>query len=372
MTKNSESIDSAIRLRYDRGSRFVFTSCETSLLLYPYPLILMASKTFSCFCVGFLASLFLGAQAFSQSPKVEFKQSDDENGRIIRCVVDEKPLFTYRDSPANFEDLKANEYKTYISELYTPDGRNILRDSPADHVHHHALMFAIAADGVNFWEEYGKDKAGVQFAPTFSGNTPQRPQNAPPVLWKRVQWFAPGQKLILNERRIIRPILDKELGATLITWRTGLSVPQDKESVQLSGSHYYGLGMRFDQTMDKNGTFFCDAGSKIAEDNVRGDEKKTPCKWMAYTAELHGKPVTVAVFDSPDNPRPMSAFTMGEADQSFAYISATVDLEKEPITLEKDKPISFEYGVATWEGKQSVDAVQKAYERWLATRRPRR
>ena len=332
----------------------------------------MASKTFSYFCVGFLVSLFLGTQAFSQSPKVEFKQSDDENGRVIRCVVDEKPLFTYRDSPANFEDLKENEYKTYISELYTPDGRNILRDSPADHVHHHALMFAIAADGVNFWEEYGKDKSGVQFAPAFNRTAPQPPQNAPPVLWKRVQWFAPGQKLVLNERRIIRPILDKELGATLITWRTGLSVPQEKESVELSGSHYYGLGMRFDETMDKNGTFFCDAGSKIVEDNVRGDEKKTTCKWMAYTAELHGKPVTVAVFDSPDNPQPMGAFTMGQAGQSFAYISATVDLEKEPITLEKDKPISFEYGVATWEGKQSVDAVQKVYERWLASRRSRR
>jgi len=102
---------------------------------------------------------------------------------------------------------------------------------------------------------------------------------------------------------------------------------------------------------------------------VRGDEKKTLCKWMAYTADLHGKPVTVAVFDAPKNPRPMSAFTMGEAGQSFAYISATVDLDKEPIMLEKDASLSFEYGVAVWEGKQSTEDVEKVYRFWLENRK---
>ena len=29
----------------------------------------------------------------------------------------------------------------------------VLRDSPPDHKHHHALMFAVAVDGANFWEE---------------------------------------------------------------------------------------------------------------------------------------------------------------------------------------------------------------------------
>ena len=32
-------------------------------------------------------------------------------------------------------------------------GENLLRDAPHDHLHHHALMYGIRVNGVNFWEE---------------------------------------------------------------------------------------------------------------------------------------------------------------------------------------------------------------------------
>ena len=44
-------------------------------------------------------------------------------------------------------------FKPYIKTLCTPKGVNVLLDSPEDHIHHHGLMFAVNADGVNFWEE---------------------------------------------------------------------------------------------------------------------------------------------------------------------------------------------------------------------------
>jgi hypothetical protein len=47
----------------------------------------------------------------------------------------------------------ANPAKPYVRRLYTPGGVNVLRDEVPDHKHHHGLMFAIAAEGVNFWEE---------------------------------------------------------------------------------------------------------------------------------------------------------------------------------------------------------------------------
>jgi len=43
--------------------------------------------------------------------------------------------------------------KPYLMEWYTPGGANGLRDAPADHLHHHGLMFAITVEDVNFWEE---------------------------------------------------------------------------------------------------------------------------------------------------------------------------------------------------------------------------
>ena len=317
--------------------------------------------------VGVLACLVFVSSVCSQEAKLALETKGNE----IHCVVNGKPLFVYRTSPASYEELGEKEYKTYLSELYTLEGRNILRDSPWDHVHHHSLMFAIAADDINFWEEFGKDKAGVQFGRFLSyhgtsetsSDKNQRTTNA--TLSQKVDWYKPDKTIVLQEDRTIHFLGESDLDATLLTWTSKFSTGPDRESVKLSGAHYYGLGMRFDETMDKNGKFFCDPDSTIAGDNVRGDEKKTPCKWMAYTAELHGKPVTVAVFDAPNNPRPMSAFTMGESGQVFAYISATVDLEKEAITLEKDKPLTFKYGVAVWEGKKSTEEVQKVYRLWL-------
>ena len=42
----------------------------------------------------------------------------------------------------------ASPRKPYVKQLFTPGGIQILRDSPFDHKHHHALMFAVAVDGV--------------------------------------------------------------------------------------------------------------------------------------------------------------------------------------------------------------------------------
>ena len=54
---------------------------------------------------------------------------------------------------------KASPMKPYIRELFTPGGVQILRDSPADHKHHHGLMFALGVDGVDFWEEAARPEA---------------------------------------------------------------------------------------------------------------------------------------------------------------------------------------------------------------------
>ncbi|MCL2304283.1 MAG: PmoA family protein [Planctomycetaceae bacterium] len=330
----------------------------------------MFKKLFFLFVGVFVSFVFL-SQVLSQEPKLNLETQGNE----IRCTVDGKPLFVYRTSSDSYENLAENEYKTYLSELYTPEGRNILRDSPLDHVHHHALMFAITADDVNFWEERGKDKSGVQWErssfASFSSRESRndngsRQWSCQAGFSRFVDWYKPNKENVLLESRDIRATLASDLDATLLDWTSVLFMAPDRESVKLSGTHYHGLGMRFDETMDKNGKFFCDPDSTIASDNVRGDEKKTPCKWIAYTAELHGKPVTVAVFDAPNNPRPMSAFTMGESGQVFAYISATVDLEKEPIVMEDGTtPLVFRYGVAVWEGKRSTEEVEKVYRFWL-------
>jgi hypothetical protein len=250
-------------------------------------------------------------------------------------------------------------FKPYVQRLFSPAGINILRDAPIDHKHHHALMFAVAVDGVNFWEE--QRAPGRQEHQAFTDVTVDRHGDIP---WARVTerlaWLNPnGTELLLNERRTIRLCRLNDPKLTLMTWESRFEVPQGKKSVTLTGSHYFGLGMRFLESMDKIGRFLNahDQPGQV----VRGDERLVQSAWCAYSAEADGKPVTVAMFDHPDNPRPVTWFTM---TNPFAYLSATLNLHKQPLTVLSDKSLRLRYGVALWDGRMSSELIDRFCHRW--------
>ncbi len=272
---------------------------------------------------------------------------------LVTCG--DRTLMDYRLTP--------NPAKPYVRQLYTPSGVNVLRDQVPDHKHHHGLMFAIAADGVNFWEE-------------TPGTGREEPQGASPVsttaangtarasLGQDLAWIGPkSPSPILLEHRTVVVGRSKEGSVTLPTWRSTLSAPPGRESVKLTGNCYYGLGMRFPVAMNKGGRFFYSADKK-ERTIVHGDQGVTPARWSAYTASSEGKPVTVAIFESPANLRfPSPIFTMLTP---FAYQSATLNLWKEPLVLKQGHPLDLRYGVAAWDGQIDPAAVEALYQQWVA------
>lgn len=252
--------------------------------------------------------------------------------------------------------LTSDQPKPYVDVLRTPKGRNILRDSPSDHIHHHALMFAIKVDNLNFWEESQEKQLEIQ-EPLMDTYCVEKKTPTSQVEKINIHWKHEND-VLLKETRTVEATMTPEV--TSLIWTSELRLPDGKTQAVLGGNHYHGLGMRFDQSMDKNGKFFF-SETKNSE-LIRGDEHLTPCRWAAYTASLQGSPVTVAVFDSPKNPKPMLAFTMGETGKSFAYLSATANLYREPLILEKNKKIVFRYGIAVWEGTKTSDDVQSYYD----------
>ena len=259
--------------------------------------------------------------------------------------------FEYR---SNWNHLPPT-FKPYVIKLTTPSGVNVLRDAPLDHAHHHGLMFAIKVDGVIFWEEFNPRDYGRQettsLAQTAAGADGRREQKLESTLtWAN----GVGQPLALEKRTITAIQID---GATVLDWTSVLSLPPGKEKAVLGGNEYHGLGMRFVESMDR-GKFFTpvDAGEK---ETLHGTYHLTPCRWMAYTSKVGDKPVTLALYDTKDNPRPMLAFTMGGDGKEFAYLSATTNLYREPITLTPEKPITFRYKIALWDGEKTQDDVEK-------------
>jgi len=252
-------------------------------------------------------------------------------------------------------------FKPYVQELYTPKGFNVLLDAPHDHLHHHALMFAIAAEDVNFWEE--TDTSGKQTHRGFTGASVDQSDGAARAMFSEaVDWVRPSDGLtLLNETRTIAAYGAPDLPATVITWVTALSAAPGLPSVTLSGSHYFGLGFRFTPSMDAIGTFRNAAGDLGKVE--RGEERLGRATWSCYSAEVDGKPVTVAMFDDPANARhPATWFTM---PVGFAYMSATLDLKTEPLAIDAGETLTLRYGVAVWDAQPTDDEIEAMYQRWL-------
>ena len=175
-------------------------------------------------------------------------------------------------------------YKPYISIFRTPEGINVLRDAPHDHLHHHALMFAIGVDGVAFWQE--GNAPGRQLHREFVNTGDLSPRHDTVGFVERLDWLGPeSDNPILHEKRTVEIFDPKAFGASVMTWETELTVPEGKENASLTGSHYFGLGMRFLESMDKEGAFF--NADNAEGDLVRGDEHVTASR-CAYTSMATG------------------------------------------------------------------------------------
>jgi len=251
-------------------------------------------------------------------------------------------------------------FKPYVDQLFTPGGVNILLDAPHDHLHHHALMFAITVDGVNFWEEHkspGQQAPGPLRAAVDSRNTMH-----PAGFLQELDWKNPRTgDALLKERRTIEVGTLTEPAVTLLTWQSDFTPPGGKDAT-LTGSHYQGLGLRFIRSMDAGGEFRNADGK--AGTIFRGDERLVRSRWCAYTAKADGKDVTVAMFDHPNNERhPAMWFTMSKP---FAYLSATMGLHKQPFQLPAGHRLGLRYAVALWDGRTGDDEIEKLYKTWAA------
>ncbi len=244
-------------------------------------------------------------------------------------------------------------FKPYVRELYSPSGVQVLRDAPSDHLHHHALMFAFAIDGVDFWAETPGCGKQVHKSNSILANVTSSEFGQ---LVEQLDWMGPAG-VLMHEERLLNATIQQ--GASILTWRSTLSLPAGKDTAKISGSHYFGLGARFAETMDKGSRFIYADGP--AGQVVRGDERLTAGKWCAVQGKANGKDVTIAMFDGARNPRPAAWFTMNDP---FAYLSATMRLHETPMEMKAGQTMNLCYGVAVWDGHVSVETIGAACEQW--------
>jgi len=295
-----------------------------------------------CVCVS--GGLALAASAAGEEPELLLRPETLE----LRNGAGGMLRYRHQDVP----------FKPYVDLLTSPGGINILRDAPADHLHHHGLMFAVRVDGENFWEE--KEDSGQQQGARFDmpEATVAPEEGGTAAFLQRVWWTGPDARQLALEDRHLRLKHAGDFGATLLTWSTRLrTVPGAQAPITLTGAHYHGLGMRFTEAMDEAPVFLY--SSDAPREEVRGTETIGPGNWTALHATAAEGPVTVAMFDDPANPHPASWFTMTSA---FSYLSATLEYHQNEYTV---NDFSLRYGVAVWDGHVPEAEVEALYQHWL-------
>ena len=261
-----------------------------------------------------------------------------------------------------------------VVKLKTPNGVNVLHDD--------GVTFSLIVDGLDFLADKG-DKTGKKYAASKTNvniSFPKQMQEEDyPAGYEYVRqlflWKDPSDKaracssecyLALQPNR---PRNYHSLACMCNLW-----YPQEyggAGTATITRSPYHGLIVRLAEAMKTDGRFFCDLESRKIDDveTLKPGEKTTRCRWMAYSANMEGKPVTVALCSWPE--QTMYAFTREGSEGVCPVLSGTWKQETPPDTTVIGPGTSWEesapqyYCIMAWDGRMAPGAVERAYAQWV-------
>jgi hypothetical protein len=261
---------------------------------------------------------------------------------------------------------RSNPFKPYVSELYSLDGISVLRDAPADHLHHHGLMYAIKVNGTNFWEE--TPGCGYQVGGREVSRRIVKPATATvpaAEFGHEVYWVPtkdapdPAAAAYLVEHRTILVTVDESAGEVGVQWTSEFEVGPAVPKATLTGAVYHGLGFRFPTVFDHTARRQNAAGVAYT---AAAQQDITPAAWASMAQTVDGRNVTVTMFDDPANAAEPRFFSMLNA---FAYLSATQGLDEKPLEYAAGQKFTLRYLVTVHCGNRSLEQLQQRYEKWV-------
>jgi Methane oxygenase PmoA len=278
-----------------------------------------------------------------------------------------KKLLVYSFAPQKF--------KPYVQELRTIKGNNLLRDAPFDHLHHHALMYGIKVNGLNFWEETsgcGVEKV-IETGKPAAGFGELNGQFVPQAKFSQVlHWVAPQDAFLpdsapvalLIERRTLVLTVNPAQGEVALEWRSQFEVGARTNTVVLTGANYHGLGMRFLQELDPLAVHSM-AGTRPDLGNNRQEVSSAP--WAAVSFDAPGHPATIALAGHPANAR--GDATYFSMLTPFAYLSATQALDKEPLSYHTGDKFELNYLLLLYAEGQPSETLRTRIQSWRQAKR---
>jgi hypothetical protein len=221
----------------------------------------------------------------------------------LELVIDEHRFLLHRDNHIAFlYAYRGYANKPYIAVLRGPSGRNVLEDSPGDHIHHHGVWWGHGdVNGVDFYLEApapGRRLGRIEHV-TFEETTDDAPRFG---FVETLRWVDDVDDVLIDESRSAQIHFVDETHYTLdlestYTAKLDLAFGTTKESV------LPGIRMAEALTGTSGGHIRASTGQR-GETRIFG----TPAKWFDYWGDrkaiygLADLVEGVAVFDHPSNP----------------------------------------------------------------------
>ena len=261
----------------------------------------------------------------------------------------------------------ADQFKPYVRELYSLGGHNVLRDAPADHLHHHGLMYAIRINGVNFWEE--GDLPGHQRHVNLTGPQMGRAGNGLPQasFTELIHWVPHGEHTRTNtapvaflvELRTLTLTVDESKQEVALGWHQEFEAGAGANRVRLHGSDYNGIGLRLPEAWDKVARQQTSEGTAPANGGKPG---AVPARWGAVASTGDEGAIQVLLFARPQGHAGKNAFfTMTEP---FTYLSATQSLDKMPLEYRAGDRFRLDYLVLVYPFARTGAQIEQRYQSW--------
>ena len=251
--------------------------------------------------------------------------------------------------------------KPYISEFAPLGGRNILRDAPSDHLHHHGLMYAIKINGLNFWEEVSGN--GIERVVTTTASK----SGGAAILEQTIHWVAPQDAFLadttpaalLVERRTLTLRADDANRELALEWQAQFEVGRKTNEVTLAGASYHGLGMRFQKELDELAQH---SYAGLQPDLANSRQEVSPTKWAAVSFAGPDLPATIALVTHPANARGEGRmFAMRKA---FPYLSATQGLDQEPLAYHTGDKFALRYLLLLYPEIKTTELLEAHAAKW--------
>lgn len=330
-----------------------------------------------------------GSHMSAQSPRVEIAQKAAE--RRVDVTVDGKPFTSYI-WPESLE-------KPVLYPIQSAGGTVVTRGFPPaanerqDHPHHVGLWFNYGdVNGFDFWNNSDAIKAERK---AKMGSVEHRDvvraaaQGDHAVLEVKADWVAGDGKTLLNETTTFT--FRAAPGMRIIDRSTTLAAAKGAGTVKLTDNKEGMLGLRviraLEDPAEKTGEFK-DATGKVTKmadmdtsevtgqyltsaGKVGKDVWGTRGTWTKLSGTANGKPVTVAILDSPGNPgHPTYWHARGYglfAANTLGQAALSDGKETLNFSISEGTPATFRYRVVVMDSNPSAAEMEKLYAAWTST-----